>query len=236
MTSLPSIGILVTTTLTLCEFAGAAPADVRQVGVRFGNPEYKIACEEQVDCDTTVSRLCPNGNYRFVGFSASNFQFVCKWDEPRKQPPIKVAISPECSPPNFVGLDSSGKPVKAEPPPRSNELLWDPSSAVAMSYKDARTSITIRVDSDGRHLSATDAQGKFLWARNPWEESHFCPYRTLRPVVFALTNTEMSDQRRATLQLRGANVAHSFVDLTFDSSQYGVLDESTGDFFPEGQN
>jgi hypothetical protein len=55
-------------------------------------------------------------------------------------------------------------------------------------------------------------------------------------VVFALTNMEMTELHQSALQSRGANLAHSFLDLTFDSSQYGALDESTGDFFPEGQN
>lgn len=29
---------------------------------------------------------------------------------------------------------------------------------------------------------------------------------------------------------------HMFLEIKFDSSQFGVLDETTGDFFPAGQN
>ena len=106
-----------------------------------------------------------------------------------------------------------------------------------MVYKDPRTSITMYVESDGRHIAATDEQGKLLWVRNPWEEAHsFCPYRTPRPVVASLKIMELSDSGRSYLKSRGANLEHTFIALSFDSSQFGELDEITGDFFPEGQN
>jgi hypothetical protein len=47
---------------------------------------------------------------------------------------------------------------------------------------------------------------------------------------------ELSDSGRSYLKSRGANPEHTFIALSFDSSQFGELDESTGDFFPEGQN
>jgi hypothetical protein len=38
------------------------------------------------------------------------------------------------------------------------------------------------------------------------------------------------------LKSSGENLNHSFIAVTFDSGQFGLLDESTGDFFPKGQN
>jgi hypothetical protein len=41
-------------------------------------------------------------------------------------------------------------------------MPWDPSLAKPFTYKDSRTSITLYVESDGRHVAAIDAEGK-LW-------------------------------------------------------------------------
>ena len=184
--------------------------------------------------------MCPNGHYVSAWSSSLSLQFVCKWDQPPKQPADHVFISAECREsfygPDFIDLDSNGKPIKRKPRPKPDRVAWDPANAIPMSYKDSRTSITVHVENDGRHLTATDAQGKLLWARNPWDESHLCPYRTPRPVVFSLTNIDVNDLSRSSLQSRGANLEHSFVRIEFDSSQYGALDESTGDFFRGGQN
>jgi hypothetical protein len=200
---------------------------LRPIGIRHGNTEYRVSCREEIDRDATVSKMCPNGHYVFTWSSPLSFNFVCKWDQPPKQPADQVFISPECKEsfygPDFIDLDSNGKPIKTKLRRKPNHVPWDPANAIPMSYKDTRTSIAIHVDSDGRHLTATDAQGKLLWARNPWDESHLCPYRTPRPVVFALTNIELNDLSRSSLKSRGANLEHSFVQLTFDSSQYGSL-------------
>jgi hypothetical protein len=37
------------------------------------------------------------------------------------------------------------------------------------------------------------------------------------------------------LKSSGENLNHSFIAVTFDSGQFGLLDESTGDFFPKGK-
>ena len=109
--------------------------------------------------------------------------------------------------------------------------------AKQQSYKDPGTSITFYVESDGRHLAAMDSQRKLLWVRNPWEDAHaFCPYRTPRPVVASLKAAELTELGWSNLKSIGGNAEHRFIAIKFDSSQFGVLDESTGDFFPGGQN
>jgi hypothetical protein len=233
-------GMLLAVNTVVSVNARATPAVASPIGVRHGNTEYQVSCREEINCDAAVLNVCSKGHNVTVWRSPLSFDFVCKWDKPPKQQAIQAFISPDCKDsyygPDFVDLDSSGKPIKEKPRPKPDHVLWDPANAVPMSYKDTRTSIVIHVESDGRHLTATNAQGKLLWARNPWEESHLCPYRTPRPVVFSLKSDELNDLGRSNLKSRGANVEHIFVELTFDSSQFGSLDESTGDFFPEGQN
>jgi hypothetical protein len=100
---------------------------------------------------------------------------------------------------------------------------WDPGRATPMSYMDPKTLITFYVESDGRHLAAIDADGKLLWVRNPWEDSHvFCQYRTPRPVIASLKQTELASDPKY-LKSRGANLKHTFLNLQFDSSHYGLL-------------
>jgi hypothetical protein len=164
-----------------------------------------------------------------------------KADEQTKQQPIKVFISPECKDmfygPDFADFDAHGKVIKREKRPKPDYAPWDPARAKPVSYKDPGTSIAFYVESDGRHLAAMDSQGKLLWVRNPWEDAHaFCPYRTPRPVVASLKAAELTELARRNLKSIGRNPEHRFIAIEFDSSQFGVLDESTGDFFPGGQN
>jgi hypothetical protein len=54
--------------------------------------------------------------------------------------------------------------------------------------------------------------------------------------VASLKAAELTELGWNSLKSRGGNPDHIFIAIAFDSSQFGVLDESTGDFFPEGQN
>ena len=47
---------------------------------------------------------------------------------------------------------------------------------------------------------------------------------------------ELTELGWSNLKSIGGNPKHRFIAIEFDSSQFGVLDESTGDFFAEGQN
>lgn len=211
------------------------------VGITGVGTEYRVKCLVQSTCDAAIAKVCTKGHVATAWTSPLNFDFVCKADEPARQPPIQVLISPECKDmfygPDFVDVDATGKVVKAEKKPRPDYAPWDPARAIPMSYKDPRTSIAIYVESDGRHLAAMDVHGKLLWVRNPWEEARaFCPYRTPRPVVASLKLMELTEVGWSNLKARGADLQHRFLMLAFDSSQYGMLDETTGEFFPEGQN
>jgi hypothetical protein len=105
-----------------------------------------------------------------------------------------------------------------------------------MAYKDSRTFISFYVESDGRHLAAIDSDGNLLWVRNPFEDQNLCPYRTARPVIRSLATTDIRPGMADVMLSRGMNPSHQFLEIKFDSSQFGVLDETTGDFFFAGQN
>jgi hypothetical protein len=158
------------------------------------------------------------------------------------EPPtaIPILIKPECKDmfygPDFINIDSNGK-SKKEVRVKPDYVQWDPKRAKPKAYKDARTSIYFYVESDGRHIAAIAPEGTLLWIRNPFEDKPvFCQYRTPRPVISYIAATEISRQLSDALKSWGASLDHKYLEVRFDSSQFGVLDETTGDFFPEGQN
>ncbi len=146
---------------------------------------------------------------------------------------IKISISKECrsafyGPPiAFVG-EKKFKPPKYE--------LWDTSTPRPISFKDDRSSIMLYVESDGRHVAAIDSSGKLLWVRNPFEESKECPYRTPRPIIRKLERVEVPKEIADIYKNQNFNIHHNFIQVTFDSSQFGLLDLETGDYFFEGQD
>jgi len=149
---------------------------------------------------------------------------------------VRIAVTPRCKkewipPPPF-----SSEITKKERPSSPGYEWWDPTSAKPMTYKDPRTSVSIYVESDGRHIAAIAPNGKLLWVRNPFEEAHLCPYRNGRPVIARLEAIELDELHAKNLKGRGADLSHNFLAIQFDSSQYGVIDESSGDFIAEGRD
>jgi hypothetical protein len=152
---------------------------------------------------------------------------------------VQVPIRHECRPlfygPDFIDIEASDTSTK-KAQPRPSYLPWDPDRARTLAFIDPRTTITFYVESDGRHLVALDPRGTVLWIRDPFEDQRLCPYRTPRPVIGRVAPAELSENYKPILARRGVDTAHPFVIITFDSSQFGLIDETTGDFFPEGQN
>jgi hypothetical protein len=148
---------------------------------------------------------------------------------------VPVLIRPDCKQAffllDFIGLD--GKVVK---PARPDYVDWDPASAKPSVYRDPRTSITFYVESDGRHLAAIDGDGKLLWVRNPFEDRQLCPYRTGWPVISGMEATDISPALAKLRERWGVNTHDKFIAIPFDSSQFGVVNETTGDFDFEGQD
>jgi hypothetical protein len=141
---------------------------------------------------------------------------------------VQVFIRDDCKS-SFYGYFLS----EADARKRPSYVPWSTSNAKAMVFKDPRNSLSFYVESDGRHVAAFDADGALLWVKNPYEDARLCPYRTPRPVIAHLEPRELTDGYAKRI---GAIAGHIYVSIQFDSSQFGVIDESDGHFIWEGQN
>ena len=148
---------------------------------------------------------------------------------------IKVRIAPRCKESFFPPppADRNGRAKKQD---RPNYAWWNPALAKPMVYKDSRNGIVFYVQSDGRHVAAMDSAGKLLWVRNPFEDANLCPYRNARPTISSILAMLTTPAVAASIKRQGANPEHAFLEIHFNSSQFGMLDETTGDFFFGGQN
>ena len=148
----------------------------------------------------------------------------------------RITITPRCrqmlAPPPFLNPDGTTEKEQRYP----KYLWWNSARAKPIAYKDSRTMISFYVESDGRHVGAIDADGNLLWVRNPFEDQNLCPYRNARPVISSLATTEISSEVADVMEAHGINPRHTFLEIRFDSSQFGVLDESNGNFVFAGQN
>ena len=91
----------------------------------------------------------------------------------------------------------------------------------AQAFKDKESGITFYVESDGRHVAALNAEGKILWHRDPFVEAKLEPYRFERPVIVFIGQphpTSIEDRKG------------KFIAISFNSSQFGILDVATGNF------
>jgi hypothetical protein len=92
--------------------------------------------------------------------------------------------------------------------------------------------------------SQHDSNGTLLWVRNPFEEAGLGPYRSPRPVIYDIQMAEMprgyaahpTGSAGTRFKSLGMDPAHEFVKISFDSSQFGLVDETSGSFLLEGQN
>ncbi len=108
----------------------------------------------------------------------------------------------------------------------------DPLPTKPLAFKEAKTGILLYAESDGRHIEGIDRDGKILWHKNPFEDAKLKPYRTRRPVVSYIG--EAPDWMLRSMKSRGKK--GPFVGLSFNSSQSGALDVTTGEFFFMGQD
>ena len=112
-----------------------------------------------------------------------------------------------------------------------------------LTFKDQRTQITFYVESDGRHLAAIDTTRGLLWVRNPFEEARLCPYRHVRPVISRIEVADISRRylenlagTEAAIMLKNFSSNSQYIRIHFDSSQFGIVEVSSGLFALEGQN
>src|SRR5262249_36881652 len=81
------------------------------------------------------------------------------------------------------------------------------------TYKDAASGLLFYVESDGRHVTAINSEGKILWTRNPFEDARLTPYRNPFPrIIYIGPATDWTPP----------NKTEQFFFIRFDSSQSGM--------------
>jgi hypothetical protein len=93
-------------------------------------------------------------------------------------------------------------------------------------YKSGESGILFYVESDGRHVSAIDPEGKILWCRDPFIDAGLKPYRVEKPLIVRIgTPAEWMSE-----SLAGPGKKGEFVVINFNSTQTGVLSAASGEF------
>lgn len=96
-------------------------------------------------------------------------------------------------------------------------------------YKDPHSGTTLYVETDGRHVAAISGDGKLLWNKDPFKDGHLPSYRTKNPQIVYVWPVSKSN-------CRGGREPEKFVGITFNNSQFGLLNVSDGEFLFCGQD
>ena len=97
------------------------------------------------------------------------------------------------------------------------------------SYRDSATGITFYVESDGLHVAAISKEGKIIWVRDPFHDAKLSDYRTHNPQIVSISNGSwvVDGVRRRDVPA---------ILIRFNSSQFGVMKMSDGEFQIYGQD
>jgi len=97
------------------------------------------------------------------------------------------------------------------------------------SYRDSATGITFYVESDGLHVAAISKEGKILWVRDPFHDAKLSDYRTHNPQIVSIGkgNWWVNGVRRKDIPA---------IEIGFNSSQFGAMKMSDGEFQFGGQD
>jgi hypothetical protein len=101
----------------------------------------------------------------------------------------------------------------------------------AHTYLDPQTRVLFYVETDGRHLSAIGPDGKLLWTRNPYVDTGSHYYR--RKEIITYLGPLPAEYARVS---KKQNLGGPFIQIAFDSTQFGAVDVKTGNFFNLGQD
>jgi hypothetical protein len=101
------------------------------------------------------------------------------------------------------------------------------------TYKDVDSGIVFYVESDGRHVTAIAPDSRILWSRDPFADAHLQPYRTHTPLIVYIGKIDVADESHNWM-LRGRT--GRYIAISFNSSQFGIIDIKTGDFTFMGQD
>ena len=96
-------------------------------------------------------------------------------------------------------------------------------------YKDPTSATLLYVESDGRHVAAISCDGKLLWNRDPFKDAHLPFYRTEKPQIVYIGPASKFHHP-------AGEKPESFVGISFNSSQFGLMRISNGEFLFSGQD
>jgi hypothetical protein len=119
---------------------------------------------------------------------------------------------------------------------------------------DPKTRVTYKLEADGRHVVAISPKGKILWAHEIFEDFGLEPYRFSKPVIVVFKLSAGSQEEYEAGRKRALDQAYTltesaemgfrqredysrrFIEVRFNSSQFGSIDTVTGKFAFEGQD
>jgi hypothetical protein len=96
-------------------------------------------------------------------------------------------------------------------------------------YKDPKGGTLFYVETDGRHVAAISDNGKLLWSKDPFKDAHLPFYRTEKPQIVYIGPAPKGVHPPG-------HDSNEFVSIAFNSSQFGLLRMSNGDFEFLGQD
>jgi hypothetical protein len=100
-----------------------------------------------------------------------------------------------------------------------------------IAYADAALKTVFYVESDGRHVSAIGFDGKVLWTRDPFADAKLEAYRVADPRIVRIGR---SDGLGPSAWKPDAQA--TYIGITFNSTQFGILNTKTGEFTDGGRD
>jgi hypothetical protein len=113
-----------------------------------------------------------------------------------------------------------------------NVKVVDENHVVPKALVDPVSKITFYLESDGRHISAIAPDGKVLWTHDPFVDSKLTPYRLPRPLISFF---DFVDPEWWKIHDR-LGKSDEFIGINYNSSQFGMIKKTTGDFSWFGQD
>jgi hypothetical protein len=136
-----------------------------------------------------------------------------------------ILVPPGGPPPPY------GQPTDQETPkwPAIGEIeipVLDTKPRQELVFRDSDTRVTLRSHADGRYVSATDEKGRLLWSRDPFSDADIEPYRYAVPRINFLGAPP--EWIRNGCALVAGSPSGRCVAISYDSTQFGLLDVRTG--------
>ena len=95
-----------------------------------------------------------------------------------------------------------------------------------LTYADRATETLFYVESDGRHISAIRFDGKVVWTRDPYADAELdrAPYRVKDRKIVSIGRAEPARLPK------GFDRRKVYLSIAFNSTDFGVVDASNGNF------